>query len=580
MSKAVPLAAIAALVLSLGAFADMAVMPAAIHAGAIAQGDVTVTISVDGPGTTDPEPGVYDFAIEDVLVVTAFPDEGFELDRWEIDGAPQGNEQTLYVLVEGSFDVVAYFVEEGTGGGEIPGDCTLESVTSITPVDDAFISILSGSEGLGIALAATTNCLEDTSELYFELDEEILDTLVAPNLDGVFQIFSPPVSVMGYGDHFIRDVATNEVSVETSAGFLLLEASSDTDSDGNGLPDDPCFILELPGDYWYSVVNIAATGMDRLSTATLWYAGEDPVVALHEPDNPDMFVSVHVPDTLLFPGELGILVLQKALDLDTLYGPDEAAVLAPLPGTLIQDSEVFEICILVSTDGCETFEPIDQSRLLDHPISIVMGGFTLPPDPLLYVHPTSCMVDAETGIQIFGAEGDWGTDSVSNLSLTENKMEAVVTAISAFALVEPAFVPGDPIISVSPSGEVDFGCVNPGDCADIVFTVTNVGEGVLEGQAVTSEPFSIVGDAFYSLGADESIDITVWFSPTLRRNYIGEVTFCGQETVILLGTARGNIFGCPCPNNSKSTDSKGDLAMLGLVGLGLLIPATRKRFKK
>ena len=49
MSKAVPLAAIAALVLSLGAFADMAVMPAAIHAGAIAQGDVTVTISVDGP---------------------------------------------------------------------------------------------------------------------------------------------------------------------------------------------------------------------------------------------------------------------------------------------------------------------------------------------------------------------------------------------------------------------------------------------------------------------------------------------------------------------------------------------------
>lgn len=540
---------------------------------------VEVSIETDGPGTTDPEPGVYDFETGDTVSVTAIPDEGFELDRWEVNGLSAGSDATLFVPVDGPLTIVAVFVEQGGGPG--PGECTLESVVSLTPVDDAFISVLTGSEALGIVLAATTNCLEDTSEVYFELDEEVLDTLFEPNLDGIFQIFTPPVSQIGYGDHFLRDVASNEISVETSAGFLLLEQPSEADSDSNGLPDEPCDVLELPGDYWYSVVNIAATGLDRLSTATLFYGEEDTVLGIHEPDNPGMYVAVVIPGTLLNPGEAGIAVLQKAMDLDTLYGPEEAAVLAPLPGDLIPDSEVFEICILVGTDECESLEPIDQSRLLDHPIRIVMAGFTLPPDPFLYLHPTSCMIDEETGIQIFGAEGDWSTDAVTELILTENRMDAVVTAISAFALVEPTIEPGDPIIDVSPFGTVDFGCVNPGDNADIVFTVTNIGDGVLEGQAVTAEPFSIVGEAFYSLGADESAEITVRFSPTLRRNYIGEVTFCGQQTVILLGTARGNIFGCPCPaNGAKSTDSKGDLAMLGLVGLGLLIPATRKRFTR
>lgn len=583
MRKGVSVAAIVAFLLSLGAYADMAALPATIHAGAVAQG-VTVTIGVDGSGTTDPEPGTYDFSIDDVVSVTAIPDEGFELDRWEVDGENRGNEGILYVTIEGSVSITAVFVEEGSGGGGGPGDCLLESVTSISPIDGAFISILEGSEALGIVLAATTNCLADTSDVYFEIDEEQVADLFGPTLSDIFQTFTPPVSELGAGDHALRTVATDlaaEVTVETSAAFSIISQSADTDADENGLPDAPCDILSLPGDYWYSVVNIAATGLDRLSTATLWYAGEDPVVALHEPDNAGMYVAAHVPDSLLLPGEVGILILQKALDLDTLYGPDEAAVLAALPGDLLPDSEVFEICILVSSEGCDGFAPIDESRLADNPIYIVMEGFSLPPDPFLYVHPTSCSIDAETGLQVFATEGEWSTDPVTELTLTEGRMEATVTSMSAFALVEPTAVP---ILDVSPTDTVDFGCVILGDTDDVTFTVTNIGDGTLEGEAVTSGVFSIVGDASWSLGADESVEITVRFSPTEAGEVTGEVSFGGEVFVTLVGTGRDipcDPFACLRRSNvNRSADSRGDIALLGLAGLGLLIPATKRRLKK
>jgi hypothetical protein len=85
----------------------------------------------------------------------------------------------------------------------------------------------------------------------------------------------------------------------------------------------------------------------------------------------------------------------------------------------------------------------------------------------------------------------------------------------------------EPICDVSPTS-IDFGAVPLGQYVDELFTITNVGEGTLEGWAGASCDYYeiIAGDeAPYSLGPGEYHDVIVRFQPTVPGTYT-----CNIET--------------------------------------------------
>ena len=98
-----------------------------------------------------------------------------------------------------------------------------------------------------------------------------------------------------------------------------------------------------------------------------------------------------------------------------------------------------------------------------------------------------------------------------------------------------------PVISVTPASR-DFGTVAVGSSQDLQFRVENAGAGTLSGSAsVPSGPFSMVGDASYSLTAGQTRDVTVRYTPPVAGSHSATVTFTGGDgtTRPVLGTGEG-----------------------------------------
>ena len=83
----------------------------------------------------------------------------------------------------------------------------------------------------------------------------------------------------------------------------------------------------------------------------------------------------------------------------------------------------------------------------------------------------------------------------------------------------------NPAISVQPSPSLDFGSVLTNTTEDLAFTVQNSGGGNLSGAATVSPPFSIVASGTYNLGASQSTNVTIRFSPNAVGAHTNTVTF-------------------------------------------------------
>jgi agmatine deiminase len=87
---------------------------------------------------------------------------------------------------------------------------------------------------------------------------------------------------------------------------------------------------------------------------------------------------------------------------------------------------------------------------------------------------------------------------------------------------------------------LDFGTVTIGDHADLAFTITNVGGGILTG-AVSEDcdHYSVVsGTGAYSLTAGQSVDVTVRFEPTVAET-LGCTVDAGGDCVDVVCTGVG-----------------------------------------
>ena len=70
----------------------------------------TLTIQVDGSGTTSPAPGSYQYDQGSVVPVTALPSSGYKLDHWELDGSNVGNANPYSVTMDSDHTLKAFFV--------------------------------------------------------------------------------------------------------------------------------------------------------------------------------------------------------------------------------------------------------------------------------------------------------------------------------------------------------------------------------------------------------------------------------------------------------------------------------------
>jgi hypothetical protein len=86
-------------------------------------------------------------------------------------------------------------------------------------------------------------------------------------------------------------------------------------------------------------------------------------------------------------------------------------------------------------------------------------------------------------------------------------------------------ISSNPAISVQPSPSLDFGSVLTNTTEDLAFTVQNSGGGNLSGTATVSPPFSIVAGGTYNLGASQSTNVTIRFSPNAVGAHTNTVTF-------------------------------------------------------
>jgi len=72
----------------------------------------TLSITTTAGGTTDPEPGSYQFLEGNVVNVTAIPETNFILDHWELDGENQGASNPVNVTMNANHTLLAVFKQQ------------------------------------------------------------------------------------------------------------------------------------------------------------------------------------------------------------------------------------------------------------------------------------------------------------------------------------------------------------------------------------------------------------------------------------------------------------------------------------
>lgn len=88
----------------------------------------TLEVSLEGNGTTIPEPGIYTYNLEEEIVLTANADEGWEFIKWEINGEDYMVPQFLLNIEE---DLVAHAIFEPITA---IAETTMESTLRLYPV--------------------------------------------------------------------------------------------------------------------------------------------------------------------------------------------------------------------------------------------------------------------------------------------------------------------------------------------------------------------------------------------------------------------------------------------------------------
>ena len=313
------------------------------------------------------------------------------------------------------------------------------------------ISPLNGStlyamaDAASVLLSLTATAPDTTTSIEYAVDGERAGVADTPPYAVTVAL---DVAALGLGLHHVEAEAVLATGPTLTAAtqFTLAEILPADDSDTNGIPDGPFAALPNEGDTWLRTVDIIETGgtrtvgLIRFEGVAAEAIGDVPIwLVIEPPEDPARNVTVTVPRDVLAQGETAILIVELANDIETLYGPDEAALILPAPEgrVLIDGGQYVEVSILVSTDGIG-FTEIDNARLEARPLHLNMQGLAYAPDgtQAFYSHPTALSDQAGTGVRVVAEPGDWTTAHVLDLELGPASLGGNLTSLSVTAPYE------------------------------------------------------------------------------------------------------------------------------------------------
>lgn len=140
----------------------------------------TLTISVDGNGTTTPEPGEHSYQENSTIDIVAIPDEGHTFEKWLVNGEEDFTEN-LQIVITGDTQVTAMFEE-------VPTSVTTFSLNDIEIFPNPFDNELNILHDPDLENITITNIVGEVVAR-FDIDNSEKTTLTIGDLpEGIYLI--------------------------------------------------------------------------------------------------------------------------------------------------------------------------------------------------------------------------------------------------------------------------------------------------------------------------------------------------------------------------------------------------------
>ena len=298
---------------------------------------------------------------------------------------------------------------------------------------------------------------------------------------------------------------TNPAPAQTSAPLILQPNGSSTaaptgsDANADAWPDDP-FATLSDTELW--LANTPA----RTVAALRWSAPDETIqtidLEIPRPGNTDQHIRIEAPGVLAAPGEIAVLLIGVAADLESLINTEVSGTDIQ-PVDLLPGAHYLEISILISTDAGATFDEIDPARVQETPLSLHIGDLVTPVNfpAVLYEHPTYIASDPQTGLAPIAEAGAWTlvpaysgpyTDPAPGDITQPAYLTAVLSSLSVFApVIGPEVIPEEPEIISEETEETGTAAGDQPEILDPGETVLNGGETTTQNggsETLTSDP--------------------------------------------------------------------------------------------
>ena len=196
----------------------------------------------------------------------------------------------------------------------------------------------------------------------------------------------------------------------------------------------------------------------------------------------------------------------------------------PLSFTISRDQSANEETVYVSTTQTHgSTNQGDYTGLLNQAVTFAVGETDKP--VVVTILDDSVPEGTETfGLVVQANPGD---------PLDQVLAEATFTIVD-----DDAVPPGEPVLSVSPAGPINFGPVLSSSESSTTLTIRNTSEGTLSGYCTASDPY-IVDDCTFDLGHNDTKSVTLTFAPPVLGEYPSNVLFfsnaSNEVTIELFG---------------------------------------------
>jgi hypothetical protein len=148
---------------------------------------------------------------------------------------------------------------------------------------------------------------------------------------------------------------------------------------------------------------------------------------------------VAVERALLDCEERGILTVAFGENLRNIFNASELGAISPAPAGVADDGPFFDVSLVVSGDGGNTFAPVAASRLAARPVQFSLTGVDVPDaETASFVRfPTTAVPDGNGGFDLEAGEGSWSSASIQNVTVDGTTIRGEAVSLSLFAPLAP-----------------------------------------------------------------------------------------------------------------------------------------------